>query len=202
MTLARLQFTVTDEQGSVVPGAHVEIRAEIPGAPLAALKSDRAGTVGMSNPSDADSDGFFFCYLTGGAYKVRVYTGPSGAPTFEAPDWRYVAVGLNSEGDGIGSMIQRVVTAAGDVTVSADDADIIFVDKTVGEATTVNLPSVATRTKAVRIIDGKADAATNNISIYPALGEKTYGIVDNPAIIDGNGGSVILTPRQDGSGWY
>lgn len=100
------------------------------------------------------------------------------------------------------SATQRVVTASGAVSVSADDADIIVVDKTVAAATTVNLPSAAARTKKVRIQDGKGDAATNNITIVPVSGQKIFGTTDYTPIIDGNGGFVELTPRADGSGWF
>ena len=100
------------------------------------------------------------------------------------------------------SETQRLVTAAGAVTVAADDSDIIVIDKTVAAATTVDLPSAADRTKAVRIQDGKGDANTNNITIVPASGETIYGIVDYQPIIDGNGGFVRLTPRADGTGWF
>lgn len=100
------------------------------------------------------------------------------------------------------SETQRLVTAAGDVTVAADDSDIIVIDKTIAAATTVNLPSAADRTKAVRIQDGKGDAGTNNITVVPVSGETIYGTVDYQHPIDGNGGFVRLTPRADGTGWF
>ncbi|WP_441280500.1 hypothetical protein [Tardiphaga sp. 862_B3_N1_1] len=202
MTLARHQFSVQDAAGNVVPGAHVEVRREISGQPLAAVYSDRDGAIPLGNPFDADATGFAFFYVSGGSYQIRVYTGPSGAPTFEAPLWRYVGIGLNSESDAAGVPTQRTVTEAGDVTVSADDVDVIFIDKAIAAATTVNLPSAAARTRKIQIIDGKADANTNNIKIYPVSGQKTFGIVNNPVVIDGNGGNVVLTPRADGTGWY
>jgi hypothetical protein len=63
----------------------------------------------------------------------------------------------------------RVVTAAGDVTVTEADSHV-FVNKTVGAATVVNLPaSPATGTEAV-IKDAKGDALVNNITITPAAG--------------------------------
>jgi hypothetical protein len=96
---------------------------------------------------------------------------------------------------------QRVVTAAGTVTVSADDVDIIIIQKTVGAATTVNLPSAADRTRAVEIVDGKGDAATNNITIVPQSGETIFATVDYHAIIDANGASLRLRPRSDDTGW-
>lgn len=97
--------------------------------------------------------------------------------------------------------LQRVVTAAGAVTVEVTDDDVI-VQKTVGAATTVNLPLASSRTRPVMVIDGKGDAATNNITIVPQSGETIYATADYHAIIDGNGGSVVLTPRTDGTGWY
>jgi hypothetical protein len=96
---------------------------------------------------------------------------------------------------------QRIVTAAGPVTVSADDVDIIVIEKTIDAATTVNLPSAAGRSKAIEIVDGKPDAATNNITIVPQSGEKIFGTVNYHAIIDSNGASLKLRPRADGTGW-
>jgi hypothetical protein len=185
----------------VVPGAHIEVRTEIPGLPLAALKSDRDGATPKSNPFDADTDGKFSFYVVGGAYQIRAYTGSSGSPDTE--DFIYhEAIGLNAESDSIAQRSQREVTAAGAVTVDADGADDIIINKTVGEATTVNLPSAALRTKPIRIIDGKGDAYTYNITIAPVSGQKIYAIPDHQAIIDGNGGQLTLTPKEDGSGWY
>jgi hypothetical protein len=62
----------------------------------------------------------------------------------------------------------RVVTAAGAVTVGATD-DVVIVNKTVGAATTVNLPAGVTKRRYI-IKDGKGDAAANNITITPAAG--------------------------------
>jgi hypothetical protein len=202
MTLAAYHIQVQDGAGNAVGGAHVEIRREVVGQPLAAPYGDRAGTVPLGNPFDVDASGFAICYLVGGTYQVRVYTGSSGAPTFEAPLRRYVAVGLNAESDGFGVLTKRTVTAAGGVTVASDDVDEIIIDKTVAAATAVTLPAASTRSKAVRIIDGKGDAENNNITIVPASGEKIYGIVNYQAVINGNGGSLTLTPRAEGTGWY
>lgn len=201
MTLARHQFTVQDQAGNVVPGAHVEVREEIPGQPLVQLYSDRAGTSVLGNPIDADANGYVYFHVKGGAYKIRVYTGASGAPTTEHID-RYVAIGLNQEADTIATRSQRTVTAAGAVTVDADDADDILIAKTVGAATTVNLPLSGSRTRSVKIVDAKGDANTNNITIIPQAGEKIYGIVNYQPIIRSNGGSLQLNPKHDGTGWY
>lgn len=63
----------------------------------------------------------------------------------------------------------RVVTEAGAVTVANTD-DVIVVKKTVGAATTVNLPASPEAGRTFTIKDGKGDAATNNIVIDPAGG--------------------------------
>lgn len=201
MSLARHQFFVQDSGGNVVSGAHVEVRQEVPGQPLTALYSDRAGTVALGNPSDTDSNGFWYGYVAGGSYQIRVYTGASGAPTTEHFN-RHVGIGLNSESDSIASRTEREVTAAGAVTVDADDADDVLINKTVGAATTVNLPLSASRRKPVKIVDAKGDAKTNNITIIPQAGEKIYGTVDYQPIIRGNGGSLQLSPKADGTGWF
>lgn len=96
---------------------------------------------------------------------------------------------------------ERTVTAAGAVTVAADDVDIIIIQKTVGAATTVNLPAAADRTTPIEIVDGKGDAATNNITMVPDSGDTIFATVDYHAIIDSNGGTLRLRPRKDGTGW-
>ncbi len=184
----------------VVPNAHIEVRSQVAGLPLAALKSDRAGTSGKANPFDADADGKFSFYVVGGSYQIRAYTGSSASPDTE--DFIYhVAVGLNAESDSIALRTKRTVTASGTVTIAAEDVDDIFIEKATPAATTVMLPASAGQTKSKRIFDGKYDANTNNIKVYPASGEKMYGVVDGYALIDGNGGMVELTPREDGTGW-
>lgn len=202
MALARYNRVVQDEEGNGVAGAHIEVRFEAPGQPLAALYSDRDGTVGIGNPFDADSDGSFYFHALGGSYQVRAYTGASGAPTFEKI-LRYEAIGLNSESDSIAYRTQRVVTASGAVTIIADDADIVIINKTVGAATAVTLPLSASRTKPIVIVDGKGDANTNPITISPQSGESIYAVTDGTAVIDGNGGIVLLTPKSSGTGgWF
>lgn len=195
-TYAVHQFFVQDAQGNIVAGASVEVRSEVPGQPLAALKADRDGASNKSNPFTTDADGLARFYVAGGAYQITVsYSG-------EETIFRYVAIGLNAESDSAASLTEREVTAAGAVTVAADDADIIYINKTVGAATTVNLPSAASRIKSVTIVDAKGDAATNNITIVPVSGQKIFATVDYTPIIDGNGGRLTLTPKQDGTGWF
>jgi hypothetical protein len=95
---------------------------------------------------------------------------------------------------------QRIITVAGAITAQSTD-DIIVVKKSVGAATTVNV-DWSTRTRPLTVVDGKGDAATNNISIVPASGQTIYAVTNGTALIDGNGGSVTLTPLVDGTGAF
>ena len=199
MPLARYDLTATDSAGNVISGATVEVRSEIPGQPLAPLKSDRAGTLGEANPLTTDANGAAGFYITGGFYKITVTAGA------EVKTKRYVGIGLAQGSDNVAlGMVEREVTASGVVTVTNDDADIILINKTVGAPTSVVLPDPATTTRKVRIVDRKYDAATNNITITSAdsaspststiMGASSY-------VIDSNGGSIELKPLADGTGW-
>lgn len=200
MSLAKYNRVVLDSAGVGV-AASIEVRSEVPGQPLAALYSDRDAATPLGNPFTANSDGSFGFHVVGGSYQVRAYTGPSGSPTFEKI-LRYEAIGLNSESDSIAQRSQIVITAAGDYTMAADDPEDIIFQKTVGAATAFALCDSALRTKTVKIVDGKSDAATNNITISVPTGQYLYGVLNGTTTIDGNGGSVLLTPRTDGTGWY
>lgn len=183
MPLARYQFTVTDAAGNVVPNANVEVRREISGQPLAPLYSDRDGLVALGNPFAADADGFAYFHVTGGSYQIRVYTGASGAPTFEAPLWRYVGIGLNAEGDGVGILSQVTITGAGTLVIEPSDPDQFNIKKATGAPTRVVLPISALRAKSVRIVDRKYDAATNNITIVPKRPSAVTVSIASPAVV-------------------
>lgn len=88
----------------------------------------------------------------------------------------------------------RVVTAAGAVTVSATDV-VVVVNKTVGAATTVNLPAGVLGTYFI-IKDGKGDGSTHNITMMPAA-----GTIDGAAtlVISTNYGVARLV--YNGSEW-
>jgi hypothetical protein len=83
----------------------------------------------------------------------------------------------------------RVVTAAGAITVSKTDDHVLIVNKATGAATTVNLFAAPETGADVIVKDGKGDAATNNITIVPAIGN-----IDGSLnyIINTNFGSVRL----------
>lgn len=84
----------------------------------------------------------------------------------------------------------RVVTAAGAVTVAKTD-HVVFVNKTSGAATTVNLPSSPRTGMSIIVKDMKGDAATNNITVTPAAGN-----------IDGSSTAVINTNYGSWKGVY
>jgi hypothetical protein len=103
----------------------------------------------------------------------------------------------------LGLSVQRIITAAGLVTVTTTDATIIL-NKASPSVTPVQLPTVASRNGLALLI---SDFAGNggDITITPATGEKIMGLaVDAPWVVGsggaGLGGSIILTP-VDGVGW-
>lgn len=106
-----------------------------------------------------------------------------------------------------GAQLPRIVTAAGVVTATAADYAILM-NKIVGAATTINLPTAASRTGLPLIIkDYKGDADTNNITVV-ANGAETIDGFDN-ATAQANGTSKLVSkyerkvfyPLQAG-GWY
>ena len=95
MALAKWQRTIVDNAGNVLPSAAVTVRLEAPGAPLASLFSDRAGTVPLSNPFNADgSTGFAAFHVVGGCYRI------DATKDALSHTWRHVGIGTAQEGDG------------------------------------------------------------------------------------------------------
>lgn len=96
---------------------------------------------------------------------------------------------------------QRKITDPGDVVLPPDSEDIIVIAKTVAASTQVTLPLAISRPgrRPIRIVDGKYDAAINNITI---VRQGTNLIMGGTSwIIDSNGASIEFTPLADGSGW-
>lgn len=91
MVLARWQATIADDEGNVLPGATVTVRAESSGAPLASLFSDRDGQAGIGNPFNAGSDGFAAFHVASGVYRIDVISG------LFTQTFRYVGISLSSE---------------------------------------------------------------------------------------------------------
>jgi hypothetical protein len=100
----------------------------------------------------------------------------------------------------IGIRAVKILTAAGPYTALPSD-EVLIVKQTAGAPMTVNVDWSA-RSKPLRIVDGKCDAFTNNITITPAAGQTQLALVNFSYVIDGNGGSITLTPLPDGSGAY
>src|SRR5690349_3845713 len=94
----------------------------------------------------------------------------------------------------------NVVTSGAKVAISSTDNRPLLLNKTVGSATTVNLPAASTRVnQPVKIVDLKGDAASHNITIVPNGSEKIMG--QSNLVIVSNYGGVTLWPIATG-GWY
>lgn len=96
--------------------------------------------------------------------------------------------------------VVKTLIAAGPYTALPTD-DVVIINQTAGAPFTVNV-DWSQRSKPLRVVDGKGDAATHNITITPAAGQTQLASVNYSYIIDGNGGSITLTPLPDGSGAY
>lgn len=101
----------------------------------------------------------------------------------------------------------RIITTPGAANVLTTDVVLLFQKATSG-ASTVNLPTSATRQGApVTIKDLTGDANTNNITIVPAAGETIDGFdaadaaTNGTAVISVDYGSKQLFPLTSG-GWY
>jgi hypothetical protein len=98
------------------------------------------------------------------------------------------------------SKVTKILTAAGPYAALPTD-EVLIVKQTVAAAFTVTVDWSA-RTKPLRVVDGKGDAAFNNITITPVAGQTQLATVNYSYVIDGNGGSITLTPLPDNSGAY
>jgi hypothetical protein len=94
----------------------------------------------------------------------------------------------------------RVITAAGGVTVDAEDDDIVVIKKTVGEATAVTLPLSLAALRPMTIKDGNGDSDTYNITITPNGAETIDGL--SSVTLNFAYQAVTLYPYPDGSGWF
>lgn len=95
---------------------------------------------------------------------------------------------------------ERIVTS-GSITVDVDTDDIIYIDKTVGAATAVALPSVANREsdRPITIVDAKGDAGTNAITITPDGSDTINGQANY--VIEFDHGIITLRPYASGNKW-
>ena len=92
----------------------------------------------------------------------------------------------------------RTITAAGAVTVLTTDSRIL-INKTVGAATSVVMPSSVTVVSPILVKDLKGDAATNNITITFTGGQLADGLAS--VVISVNYGAYWFNPLSSG-GWY
>lgn len=97
---------------------------------------------------------------------------------------------------------QLEITAAGNVVLDDDVEDIVLINKTVGEATEVEMPDAENRIKSVRIVDKRGDASTNPITIVGKSGTGQTIMGAASYVLDFSGGSIILSPYADASGWF
>ena len=70
----------------------------------------------------------------------------------------------------------RAVTAAGNVVGLASDR-LLVINKTVGAATAVSTPPNPTPGQRFTVLDGKGDAATNNITINGSINGGTSYVI-------------------------
>jgi hypothetical protein len=101
----------------------------------------------------------------------------------------------------------RLITAAGAVSVLASD-DILLFQKSPSGASTINLPTSATRAGSPVIIkDLTGDAHTNNLTVVPFTGETIDGFsasaaaANGTAVISVDYGFKSFYPLTSG-GWY
>jgi len=173
MAYARYESVAVNLAGDVIPNATVEVREDRPGRPVVPLWADREGTVAMGNPITTDSEGKFGFHVSGGAYYIRVFTGPSQQPLQQYVR-RYQAIGTAGERDVEGlasaleagtatfptlSKLQEFIPAdvgvGGKVTTGAD-AGFYHYD-TVAEEWVFDRPLYDTLARMV-VIGGSADA--------------------------------------------
>lgn len=189
MAGAAITRTVQDGAGNAITGAIVEIRAEISGAPLAQLYSDRALLNSLGNPYTAPT-AQFTVYLAAGRYRIDITHDGITATERDA-----VALEDVPEDEAVDV---TEVTSGASYDAGADDREI-YVNKTVGSATQINLPTAVGRTDPISIIDGKGDASTNPITIVPNGAQTIMG--QSSYVINFDRGSITLKPHQDGK-WY
>lgn len=96
--------------------------------------------------------------------------------------------------------VVRTLTAAGPYAAQPDD-DVLIIKQAVGAPFNVTV-DWSLRSKPLRVVDGKGDAAVNNITITPGAGQTQMAIADYIYTIDGNGGSITLSPLPDKTGAY
>jgi len=99
-----------------------------------------------------------------------------------------------------GQKVIKTITLPGPYAALPAD-DVLIINQAVAAPFSVTV-DWSQRTKALRVVDGKGDAAVNNVTVTPALGQSQLAVVNYVYTIDRNGGSIILTPLPNGTGAY
>lgn len=100
--------------------------------------------------------------------------------------------------------VVRTLTGVGPLAspyAASPSDEVLIVKQAAGAPFTVTV-DWSTRTKPLRVVDGKGDALVNNITITPAAGQTQMAAVNYSYVIDSNGSSITLTPLPDGTGAY
>lgn len=97
------------------------------------------------------------------------------------------------------SQSKSIITLSTGSTYAAQPTDEVILVKSLPMAITVNWSG---RTKPLRVVDALGSASANNITITPTAGQTQMASVNYVYTIDGNGGSITLTPLPDGTGAY
>lgn len=125
-----LQSTILSGAGAVAiaPGAQIEVRN--PDGLLAPLWLDRDGTQPTTNPTTADSDGFFRVYLNSGRYHITARSGD------ESREWRDVLLGSAAGydvDDMLAALAAGVYTGVAEGLANTAEGDFFWVALEAGE---------------------------------------------------------------------
>ncbi len=204
MTVARWQGTVVDSTGATVASASVAVYSETTGA-LATIYSDRAGTVSISNPATADSEGFIGFYAAGDAYRI---VASSGATSRE---FRYVGIGTSQEEDKPLTTIIDTTVFSGAPSVTVSDISIyrkvvIEFERLQVTTDTADLNCVISTDDGVSFISSSSYVSTldrRTASTAALLGGVSTGLVLSQSLGTGSGefyqGSITLLNFTDTS---
>lgn len=160
------------------------------------------GKMDVRYPARVDGDKFISVTKANGIITVDVdYTLLGNAPLVD-PTTAIVA--FLDQTDGIykatnfqallaaAASVEQHITGAGPVTV-LQNTSLVRVDQTVGAPITLNLVSSNLKNGAVKIVDWKGDAGTNNITINTTGTDKLQGNRTSWTIAS-DLASVVLTP--------
>ena len=130
MTLAVFQTTVQNAVGDAIPSAQVTVRLGSSSGALASLFSDNAGATPITNPFNADTNGFARFFAAPGVYWISI-TGGGSTQVLErvvlagdAASRNVLGTVSQSGGLPTGAIIQRGSNANGEFVRFADGTQI------------------------------------------------------------------------------